>query len=125
MPTPPPTQPQLKLDIYHVWLVDQPDDDPETATYHRVVVTLDDQLRAERELARQGVKFSRFPMRSQSVMLWAALNRTGAVPDELAGFSSRVVQYLPDDRVKRDDPDTDEDGDEDEDVIHPTAASTS
>ena len=114
-----PTTPELKLDIYHVWMAEDATQ-PEDATYHRVVVTMEDQLRAERELARLGVSFKKYPLRAQSMMLWASMQRTGSYTGEVADFTARVVQYVPDERVEAEAQTPD-----DETVIPPTGASTS
>lgn len=123
MPTPtPPQQPVLRLDIFHVWTA-EPDTPPEDADYHRVICTMADQLRAEREAATQGFSFKKRPLRGQSLMIHASMVRTGQFDGTHAELVDRVVQYLPDERVNGTDPDPDDD--DDETAIHPTAASTS
>lgn len=114
-----PEQPKLKLDIYHVWLA--PDGtDPEAAVYHRAVCTMEDQLRAERELARLNVSMKKYPLRLIALLIWASLSRTGDFTGDFAKFTAQCVNYTSPKTAK-----TDDDEDDDEDVIHPMEASTS
>lgn len=119
MPTPTHPQPDLKLELFHVWLA-EPGTDPEDATYHRVLVTMEDQLVAEKWLADRGQSLTKLPLRLQSVMLRVAMERTGDWTGDAAMFPSHVVQYLPDKRVN-----PEAQTPEDETVIHPMEASTS
>lgn len=111
-----PDQPKLKLDIYHVWLA-PPGTDPEAADYHRVICTMEDQLRAERELARANVSMKKYPLRLIALLIWASLQRTGDFADDFAKFTAACVNYTS--------PKSDAADDDDETVIHPTEASTS
>lgn len=113
-------RPKLTRPSYHVWTAPT-GTDPNTVEddqleYHRVVVNGTDQLRAELEARRLGLpEGSKAPMHLTALWLWAAMTRTQATAQPFPEWKHRLVNFDPTDR---DDPRPDQ-------VVDPTAASTS
>lgn len=119
--------PKLRRLRFHVWLCPEGTDPEqvtdEDATYAEVLITHQDQLKAELMARQRSVDIKTQPMALTSLWLYCAMARAGSTADKYDTWRNRLLSYDPvrdpDELAQLDD---DED---DEDDARPTVASTS